>query len=104
MSSSPDRVQWVDCLKGLCIVLVVYGHAAGGLAAGGIIEKGSFLMSVRSWVYLFHMPAFFLASGLFASRAQDRPLLEFLRSRFTTLIYPYILWTALVAVSHMLRS
>jgi fucose 4-O-acetylase-like acetyltransferase len=104
MSSSSGRVQWVDCFKGLCIVLVVYGHVAGSLAAGGIIGKGSFFISARSWVYLFHMPAFFFASGLFSSRAQNRPFLEFLRWRLTTLIYPYFLWTAVFAVSHILMA
>ncbi|MCX6889986.1 MAG: acyltransferase [Verrucomicrobia bacterium] len=100
-TASSGRVQWVDCFKGLCIVLVVYGHVAGGLAAGGLIEKSSCFMSSRCWVYLFHMPAFFFAAGLFAARAQGRSLLEFLRSRLTTLVYPYVVWTALVAVSHM---
>ena len=99
MSAPSPRILWVDCFRGLCIVLVVFGHVAGGLAAGGLVQDGSSLSGVRAWVYLFHMPAFFFASGLFAAKLVQAPTLAFLRSRAATVVYPYCVWTGIVLAS-----
>lgn len=85
----------MDGCKGLAIVLVVYGHVAGGLEAGGALKAGSIFIALRTWVYLFHMPAFFLLSGLFAQRAIGRPWLTVIGGKVRTLVYPYILWTGI---------
>lgn len=45
----PDqRYETIDIIKGMAIILMVYGHTFGAL---------------RSFVYLFHMPVFFMVSG-----------------------------------------
>ena len=95
------RVQWVDCCKGICIVLVVYGHVAGGLEASGVLKVGSVFSGLRDWVYMFHIPAFFFLSGLFALKACDRPFAPFLRGRLRVLFYPYLLWTAIILASQL---
>lgn len=92
-----------DC-KGLAIVLVVYGHVAGGLEAGGVLQPGSGFIALRTWVYLFHMPAFFLLSGLFARRAIGRPWRTVIGGRLKTLAYPYILWTSIYLVAQTLMA
>jgi fucose 4-O-acetylase-like acetyltransferase len=93
--SSEKRLRWVDCCKGICIILVVYGHVTGGLVASGVVHGGSAFDRVRNWVYLFHMPAFFFLSGLFASRALGRSLWIVVQNRITALVYPYVLWTGI---------
>jgi fucose 4-O-acetylase-like acetyltransferase len=95
------RVQWVDCCKGICIVLVVYGHVAGGLEASGVLKVGSVFSGLRDWVYVFHIPAFFFLSGLFALKACERPFVPFLRGRLRVLFYPYLLWTAIIVASQL---
>jgi fucose 4-O-acetylase-like acetyltransferase len=90
-----ERWRWVDCAKGVCIVLVVYGHVTGGLVASGGIRDGSIYDQVRSWVYLFHMPAFFFLSGLFARQMLGRTLGMVWSARIRTLVYPYVLWTGI---------
>jgi surface polysaccharide O-acyltransferase-like enzyme len=99
-----NRLAWVDCFKGLCIVLVVFGHVVGGLTAAKVAPERSGFAALRSWVYLFHMPAFFFASGLFAAKAIHRPWKEFLRSRLATLVYPYCLWSGIVVASQVIFS
>ena len=98
------RRLWVDCFKGICIVLVVVGHVIGGLVAARVVPADSALNYLRSWVYLFHMPAFFFASGLFAGRGIQRTWGDFLRSRCSSIVYPYCLWTAIVLGSQVLCS
>jgi fucose 4-O-acetylase-like acetyltransferase len=103
---SPDikqgnRVAWIDCCKGICIVLVVYGHVSGGLEAAGTVNSGSIFIGFREWIYLFHMPAFFFLSGLLARRACERPFPQFLQGKLKTLAFPYVVWTAIILAAQM---
>jgi fucose 4-O-acetylase-like acetyltransferase len=104
VATRPQRVGWVDCCKGICIVLVVYGHIEGGVQAARVITDDSIFAAIRDWVYLFHIPAFFFLSGLFAQKTCDRPLFEFLRNRARVLLYPYLVWTAVVLASQFAMS
>lgn len=45
------RIDWVDVAKGVGIFLMVMGHS-------------SMPDAVNRWIYSFHMPLFFLLSGL----------------------------------------
>ena len=104
-NTRPDgRLRWVDDCKGICIVLVVYGHVVGGLVAAGTVLEGTAFERGRNWVYLFHMPAFFFLSGLFASRALGRPLKAVLSTRLKTLAYPYVLWTGIYLLVQMVMA
>ncbi|MEX3010893.1 acyltransferase family protein [Hoeflea sp. TYP-13] len=84
------RVEWVDYLKGFCILLVVMLHSVAG------VEKAA---GQDGWMHLFieiaqpmRMPAFFLASGLFFMRSVDKPLNRFLDGKILHFAYFYILW------------
>jgi fucose 4-O-acetylase-like acetyltransferase len=96
-----NRVQWVDCCKGICILLVVYGHVAGGLQASGVLRPTSIFATLRDWVYLFHIPAFFFLSGLFARRLVASPFLPYLGGRLRVLFYPYLVWTGIILLCQL---
>lgn len=75
MEAMKDRIEWIDALKGIGIILVVYGHIHS--------EQDS----VRLFIYLFHMPLFFAISGyLFKQTALSVP---FLKQKFRSLLLPY---------------
>lgn len=77
------RTAYLDNAKAILIVLVVVGHAVGGLM------KKSELVSVFYWsIYFFHMPLFVAISGYCSkadSTAQDRAKL------IERLVIPYLL-------------
>ncbi|MCP5002035.1 MAG: acyltransferase family protein [Hyphomicrobiales bacterium] len=84
------RVEWVDYLKGFCILLVVMLHSVEG------VEKA---VGHVGWMHIFvevsqpmRMPAFFLASGLFFMRSVDKPLSRFLDGKILHFAYFYVLW------------
>ncbi len=52
------RVQYIDRLKGLAIILVVMGHIFGFSQP----EDG-----INTFIYTFHMPLFMFLSGLVIS-------------------------------------
>lgn len=104
LTEMKNRISFVDGCKGLAIVLVVYGHVTGGLESGGVLKSGSAFIALRSWLYLFHMPVFFLLSGLVAPRAVGRSLSAFVAGKVRTLVYPYVVWTGIYLVAQLLMA
>lgn len=87
------RVQWIDATRGLAILLVVFGHAAGGVidSAGPGMLGG--LRTVLVAVYTFHMPLFFVLSGLFVEQRMAVGARRFLAGLIPSIVYPYFLWS-----------
>jgi fucose 4-O-acetylase-like acetyltransferase len=61
--SEPSRNPYFDNLKGLLILLVIFGHAIQPL-----IFKFPVIRSFYTFIYLFHMPAFVFVSGYFTHK------------------------------------
>ena len=60
----PPREAWLDGLKGFGILLVILGHVLSGyLDAWTFPEAYESFYHVRTWIYSFHMPLFYLLSG-----------------------------------------
>lgn len=76
------RFEHVDILKGILIVTVVLGHLPFG---------------VRDFVHWFHMPAFFVTTGLFLN-FEEVSFKSFLMSNFKKLIIPYFVWSVLLSL------
>lgn len=73
------RYTWLDSLKGLGIVLVVLGHAS----TIGVLNTS---------LYAFHMPLFFIISGLLF---KERPLGETVARKARRLLVPYLVFALL---------
>jgi uncharacterized membrane protein YcfT len=89
----PDRVDWVDYAKGICIVMVVMMHSVLGveLAAG---ETG-FMHPLVAFAKPFRMPDFFLISGLFLAVVIDRDWRTYLDRKVVHFAYFYVLWVTI---------
>ena len=98
------RITWVDYARGIGIFLVVLGHTLRGLRSSEIIQGGSAFHSIDSWIYAFHMPLFFLLSGLFAERRVGRSGGIFLREVFGSIAYPYLVWSVLQTLMQLALS
>jgi len=94
---APPRALWIDTARGLGIVLVVYGHVLRGQFHSGLLAWTPAIALQDRAIYAFHMPFFFLLSGLFAgARVHSRG--EFIRRRLVTIVYPYILWSVIQTI------
>ncbi len=92
------RSTIVDIVKGIAIALVVYGHTAQGMVHRGWWDGPSAVFS-DSFVYSFHMPAFFFVAGLFlVGSLERRGSRLFTLDKLKTILYPYILWLVLSAL------
>lgn len=77
-----SRIGWIDIARGIGILLVVYGHA---LSAG----------EMRALIYSFHMPLFFLLSGLVFTYKSAESFHAFLRKNVRNILLPYMVFALL---------
>lgn len=76
------RNNSIDIAKGLLIFLVVLGHAPEGSDA------------VHKYIYWFHMPAFFIISGLFLR--ETFCLREEVKKKAKRLLVPYLVFSIVI--------
>jgi len=86
------RMAWVDYLRGIAIMLVVYRHVLIGLQRSNL-DIPSALVTANMIFFSFRMPLFFILSGIFVSGSiARRPLNKLLYIKFENLLYPYLVW------------
>jgi fucose 4-O-acetylase-like acetyltransferase len=98
------RDDFEDCARGIGIVLVVYGHVLIGLMNAGLVPEHHWLISTDSAIYTFHMPLFFLLSGLHVERGLQRGHKTFLTSKLRSIVYPYVLWSVIQGLVQLAMS
>lgn len=79
-----NRVAWLDIAKGMAIILMVLGHTS-------IPETAS------KFIYAFHMPLFFIASG-WVTRWDKLKLPQFIVHRLRTLMLPFSIYSVIVLI------
>lgn len=84
-----QRIPALDVAKGIGIICVVLGHSMNINTVPGM------------FFYTFHMPLFFLLSGMCFSPERNRYFRPFLTKRFRQLVVPAFLFaTLIIAVGH----
>jgi len=87
------RMAWVDYLRGLAIILVVYRHILIGLQRSNL-DVPSALVTANMIFFSFRMPLFFILSGIFINGSiARRPLKQLIWIKFENLLYPYLVWS-----------
>ena len=88
-----DRMAWVDYLRGIAILLVVYRHVLLGLQRSDLTVPQA-LVSANMVFYSFRMPLFFILSGIFIGGSiLKRSLGRLIYIKFENLLYPYLIWS-----------
>lgn len=84
-----ERIEYYDNARGILILLVVLGHILIKANPGWSIKPYSLACS---WINSFHMPAFFLLSGMLfdCDRWRTSSWGAFLIKRLQTLVVPYL--------------
>ncbi|MEE2024474.1 acyltransferase family protein [Alkalimonas mucilaginosa] len=85
------REKWIDAVKGLTIIMVVFHHVFSGVDSA--IGFDDFTVSVYNLLVPIRMPLFFLVAGLFAKKSLDSCLTEFVDSKVLHFLYFYVVWS-----------
>jgi uncharacterized membrane protein YcfT len=99
-----SRMAWVDYLRGIAIILVVYRHTFIGIERSNI-EVPAILENANLMFYSFRMPLFFILSGVFINASIGRKSFgKLVYSKFELLIYPYFIWASIQITLQLLMS
>ncbi len=84
----------------MAISLVALGHTNQGIIHRAWWGASTVGLRLDAAIYSFHMPAFFFVSGIFLrASVEKRGPLRFTIERLRTIIYPYLVWSILGALS-----
>ena len=105
-----SRMRWIDSWKGILIFLVVLGHAVGMMCHYTTGETSEFMSFCYKWIYLFHMPAFFVVVGFVLKSREVQgvrevgtcvAVLNVARKGMRRLLVPYFFWGTVSAVAFL---
>lgn len=99
-----SRLAWVDYLRGIAIVLVVYFHVLLGIEAAGI-QVPVYLSDANLIFHSFRMPLFFILSGVFISGSLGKKTFKQIALiKFENLMYPYFIWAFIQVTIQIILS
>lgn len=78
--NSPVRKKEIDIAKGIGIIAVVYGHT---------------FTSLGLYIYIFHLPLFFVISGFLYASKDKEPLMPYVKNKIHSLLIPYFIFLVL---------
>lgn len=85
------RVDYLDYSKGIAIILVVLGH----ICSGG---------NIKTYIYSFHMPLFFIISGYLFNYSNVKSLKEFINKKAKAYLIPYMTFSIINISGYYLLS
>lgn len=83
---SNSRIYWLDYAKVIGVFLMIYGH-------------GNLCGDLRNYVYSFHMPMFFLISGMLF---KPLPVRDAIKKNWKGLMIPYLLLNLICYIPQLL--
>ncbi|TCZ73718.1 acyltransferase family protein [Flaviaesturariibacter aridisoli] len=92
-NSAVRRLDWVDCAKGLCIILVVMFHSTHAVEES--IGREGYIDYLVAFAKPFRMPDFFMISGLFLARVIERNWRYYLDRKVIHFAYFYAIWVTI---------
>lgn len=85
-----NRMQWLDVAKGITIILMVLGHTS--------IPK-----FVSDFIWAFHMPLFFIASG-WCTNWKREGVCKFITKKVNSLLLPFVVYSVIVLSINLLTG
>lgn len=84
-----SRIHWIDIARCLSIAIIVYAHIYD-------------VSGISDFVHVFHVPVFFVLSGLVWKQAKDLKVL--LRSLFINLVIPFFIVGVLSIIAYQIMG
>ena len=78
-----ERIKYIDVAKAIALFFVVLGHLA------------DYNSPFFNWIFSFHMPLFFIISGMSIKIDKYNSIIGFIKRKIKTLLLPYFLFSLL---------
>jgi len=96
--SPGSRAAWIDCARGIAIVLVVYRHVLLGMKEAGLLRDVFFFNFSHFLNVTTALPAFFFFAGFFVKRSCAHYGKKFMLNKLRVLVYPYFIWSIITII------
>lgn len=80
MQENKKRIEYLDIVRGICIIYMILGHV------------GLQLSWFDHYIHAFHMPIFFFISGFLFNKSETS-ILNYIIKMIKKLIIPYFIWS-----------
>lgn len=109
LRSAKSRIEWIDIAKGIAIILVVAGHIFDSYLNRGMYKsETTIIYFMRTTIYSFHMPLFFMLSGVVYALGKriSKPnnLGRFCAKKAINLLIPYFTFSYVFGLVYILVS
>lgn len=92
MEKEYKRIYWIDSAKIIAMILVMTTHT---------IAYSEHLGTLYKYISSFHVPLFFLISGLTFNISKYYNYKEFFLKKFKTIVIPYLIWAILFLIPYI---
>lgn len=100
-----NRIQWIDCAKGILIITVVIGHVVTAYRTAGLFKESVLWTGIVNFIYSFHMALFVMLSGyLHTMGNKQQTCCQKVISRLIAYGIPYISFSILYWIIKLLFS
>lgn len=96
---TPNRLEWMDSLRGVAIFLVLIWHAASLPSLHGYATP-SWIETANDFVLPFRMPTLMFLSGMLVHRSLQKPAGRYYLGKFQGLVWPYLVWGSIYIVQY----
>lgn len=98
-----SRIDFINILQVVGPIFVILGHSLNGIDA-----DGPWYIFSKEWIYIFHMPFFFVISGFLLAKngwLKGETYGKFVLKKCAKLIIPYAVWNIVFLVpKYMVQS
>lgn len=92
MPRTPERLEWVDAVRGFAVLLVVMYHAIIAIPDTGAATP-DWLDRINDAFSPFRMPILMLLSGMLLPRSLAKPARIYISGKLRRIAWPYLVWT-----------
>ncbi|WP_353217658.1 acyltransferase [Sandarakinorhabdus sp.] len=87
------RLQWMDFIRGICVLLVIFGHAAyvTGDVASHTFFEGFAIFNL--FMDPFRIPLLMFLSGMLLHKSLGKPTPDYLSGKFYLIFWPFLVWS-----------
>ena len=94
MLEKRKEIQYISFLQLIGPIFVILGHSLNGIG----LSEGIWWTFTKQWIYIFHMPLFFMISGYllaYGDWMKGQSYRKFVKNKFNRLIIPYLVWNGI---------
>src|SRR5690606_791284 len=95
------RLDWMDFLRGLSILLVVLHHSTQ-IVSERVDELPEVFVFISNFFAPYRMPMLMFLSGLLVAGSLQRPAGEYLWGKVRRILWPIIVWTLIYVSANYL--